>query len=108
MLVYLLGLGFGVALYHARFGFTSAFRQFVAVGQGQTLRAHMLMLAVASLLFAPLLAVGVGAAGTPISGYVSPLGLGVVVGGFVFGLGMQLGGSCASGTRRSGPARVPS
>lgn len=98
VLVYLLGLGFGVALYHARFGFTSAFRQFVAVGQGQTLRAHMLMLAVATLLFAPLLAAGVGAGGTSVSGYVSPLGLGVVVGGFVFGLGMQLGGSCASGT----------
>lgn len=97
-LVFVLGLGLGVSLYHARFGFTSAFRQFVAVGQGQTLRAHMLMLAVASLLFALLLAGGVGAFGTPLSGYVSPLGLGVAVGGFIFGLGMQLGGSCASGT----------
>ncbi|MGH3425533.1 MAG: hypothetical protein ACRDO8_12420, partial [Nocardioidaceae bacterium] len=42
-----LGLAFGVTLFHARFGFTSAWRQLVSVGQGHALRAHMLMLAVA-------------------------------------------------------------
>lgn len=97
-LVYILGIGLGVTLYHARFGFTSAFRQFIAVGQGTTLRAHMLMLAAASLLFAPLLAYGVTLFGAPLHGYVFPIGLSVVFGGFIFGLGMQLGGACASGT----------
>ena len=97
-LVFILGLGLGVALYHARFGFTSAFRQFMAVGQGSTLRAHMLMLAAASLLFAPLLASGVTLFGGSLQGYVFPIGLSVIFGGFVFGLGMQLGGACASGT----------
>lgn len=95
--LYVIGLAFGVALFHARFGFTSAWRQLVAVGQGGGLRAHTLMLAVACVLFAPLLAAGVGVDGAP-SPNVSPLGISVVVGSFLFGLGMQIGGSCASGT----------
>lgn len=93
-----LGLGLGVALYHARFGFTSAFRELVAVGQGQTLRAHLLMLSLACVLFAPLLATGTTVFGEPLQGYVFPIGLGVALGGFMFGVGMQLGGSCASGS----------
>lgn len=93
-----LGLLFGVALYHARFGFTSAWRRLVGVGQGEGLRAHALMLAVASLLFAPILAAGVGLFGQTPEANVSPLGVSVVVGAFLFGIGMQLGGACASGT----------
>ena len=97
-LLFVIALALGVALYHARFGFTSAFRQIMAVGQGQTLRAHMLMLAVASLLFAPLLAAGTTIFGGPLSGYVFPVGLSVAFGGFIFCIGMQLGGACASGS----------
>lgn len=93
-----LGILLGVALYHARFGFTSAFRQLVAVGQGAGLRAHMLMLAAASVIFAPILAAGTGFLGVQVEGYVAPLGLSVMLGAFLFGLGMQLGGACASGT----------
>lgn len=95
--LYAIALGFGVALFHARFGFTSAWRQLVAVGQGRGLRAHMLMLAVACALFAPLLAAGVGVGVTP-QASVAPLGVSVVAGAFLFGVGMQIGGSCASGT----------
>lgn len=97
-LLFLVALGLGVALYHARFGFTSAFRQLMAVGQGETLRAHMLMLAVASLLFAPLMAAGTTVFGGPLTGYVFPVGLSVAFGGFIFCIGMQLGGACASGS----------
>ncbi len=95
--LYVLGLAFGLVLFHARFGFTSAWRQLVAVGQGRALRAHTVMLAVAAALFAPILATGFGIGVTP-EGFVSPLGLSVVVGAFLFGVGMQIGGSCASGT----------
>ncbi|HYT40356.1 MAG TPA: YeeE/YedE family protein [Acidimicrobiia bacterium] len=90
--LYVIGVGFGVVLFHSRFGFTSAWRQLVTVGQGRAVRAHMLMLAVACVLFAPLLAAGRG------SGNVYPIGAGLVVGAVLFGVGMQLGGSCASGT----------
>ncbi|MGE3288101.1 MAG: YeeE/YedE family protein [Pseudonocardia sp.] len=92
-----LGLLLGFTLFHSRFGFTSAWRQLVAVGQGVALRAHMLMLAVACVLFAVVLAGGFGLGATP-SGFVSPIGIPLFVGAFVFGVGMQVGGSCASGT----------
>lgn len=96
----LLGLGLllGYTLFHARFGFTSAFRRFMSVGNGQAMRSHMLMLAVAVTLFAPILAYGYSFFGTGVSGYVSPVGVSLVVGAFIFGIGMQLGGGCASGT----------
>lgn len=93
-----LGVALGVALYHARFGFTSAFRRLVAVGNPEGLRAHLLMLAVATVVFAPLLATGAGLFGTSAEGEVAPIGLSVVVGAFLFGVGMQLGGACASGS----------
>lgn len=93
-----IGLLFGYTLFHARFGFTSAFRRFASVGNGQALRSHMLMLAVAVTLFAPILAYGISFFGGPVAGYVSPVGVSLLVGSFMFGIGMQLGGGCASGT----------
>ncbi len=94
---YVIGLTLGLVLFHARFGFTAAWRQIVAVGQGKAVRAHMLMLAAACVLFAMILGSGLGFSGTP-QGTVAPAGLGVVLGAFLFGVGMQIGGSCASGT----------
>jgi len=96
----LLGIGLllGYTLFHARFGFTSAFRRIMAVGNGQAMRSHMLMLAVAVTFFAPILAYGTTIFGGPVAGYVAPLGVSLLVGSFLFGVGMQLGGGCASGT----------
>lgn len=93
-----IGLFLGYALFHARFGFTSAFRRLLAVGNGEQIRAHMIMLAAASTLFAIILTTGIGFFGVEPSGYVFPAGVSVAVGAFLFGLGMQLGNGCASGT----------
>ncbi len=49
----------------------------------------------ANILFLPVLT---GAFGTQAAGSVSPVGLSVLVGAFIFGIGMQLGDGCASGT----------
>jgi len=95
--LYIVGALLGLTLYHAAFGFTSAWRVFIADGRGAGLRAQMLMLAVGVLLFFPVLAGG-ELFGTPVRGLVSPAGTSVVVGAFIFGIGMQLGGGCASGT----------
>lgn len=92
-----LGLALGFTLFHSRFGFTSAWRQLVSVGQGVALRAHMLMLAVACVLYAIVLSSGLGLSG-PAKGFTNPVGLALIVGAFLFGAGMQVGGSCASGT----------
>ena len=95
--LYAVGLALGLVLFHSRFGFTSAWRQLVTVGQARAIQAHMLMLAVACVLFSVILGTGIGFSGTP-EGTVAPAGLGVVLGAFLFGVGMQIGGSCASGT----------
>ena len=95
--LYLLGAALGVVLYHASFGFTSAWRVFIADRRGEGLRAQMLMLAVAVLLFFPVLSAG-SLFGQPVQGLVAPVGVSVLFGAFLFGIGMQLGGGCASGT----------
>ncbi len=106
--LFVIGLGLGVALFHARFGFTSAWRQLVSVGQGRGLQAHTLLLGTSAVLFAPILAGGVGWFGTEPAGYVAPITLGLFVGSVLFGIGMQLGGACASGTLyATGSGHVP-
>ncbi|MEV8367494.1 YeeE/YedE family protein [Streptomyces niveus] len=94
----LLGLGLGLALFHSRFGFTSAWRQLVAVGNGQGLRAHALLLGTTATLFALIIGSGTGLFGSVPAPSAGPLGVGLLVGAFVFAVGMQLGGACASGT----------
>nr|WP_298380144.1 YeeE/YedE family protein [uncultured Halomonas sp.] len=93
----LIGGALGAVLYHAAFGFTGAWRVFISERRGRGLRAQMVMLAIAVVLFFPALSAG-SLFGTPVSGYVAPIGVSVLVGAFLFGLGMQLGGGCASGT----------
>jgi uncharacterized protein len=95
--LFLIGAGAGIVLYHAAFGFTSAWRVFVADRRGAGLRAQMLMLAATTIVFFPLIANG-QLFGQAIRGSISPVGVSVVVGAYLFGLGMQLGGGCASGT----------
>ena len=95
--LFLVGAGAGLVLYHSAFGFTSAWRALIAEGRGGGLRAQMLMLAVTSVIFLPLLADG-QVFGRLVRGTVAPVGISVLVGAFVFGVGMQLGGGCASGT----------
>ncbi|WP_301099300.1 YeeE/YedE family protein [Otariodibacter sp.] len=97
-LLLIIGFALGLTLFHARFGFTSAFQRMAAVGNGQALRAHMLMLAVAVTLFAPILSYGISFFGGSVAGHVSPISTSLIVGAFLFGVGMQIGGGCASGT----------
>lgn len=93
-----LGIGLGVALFHSRFGFGSAWRQLVAVGQGAGLRAHAVLLGTTATLFALVIGTGTGLFGTTPTPSAGPLGVALLLGAFLFGIGMQLGGSCASGT----------
>src|SRR5688500_16541825 len=51
--LFLVGGALGLVLYHAAFGFTSAWRVFILDGRGRGLRAQMLMLALAVVLFFP-------------------------------------------------------
>lgn len=91
-----LGAALGLTLYHAAFGFTTAWRSFILHGKGKGLRAQMLMLAVAVCLFFPALGAG-ELFGTTVNGFNRPLGWPIICGAFIFGIGMQLGNGCASG-----------
>ena len=93
----LVGLAAGVALYHAAFGFTAAWRRMITERRSDGLRAQMVMLALTVCLFMPMLAAG-EVFGTPVRGAVAPLSASILIGAFLFGVGMQLGGGCASGT----------
>ncbi len=86
------GFAGGLALYHAAFGFTGGWRRFIVEGRGRSLRAQLLLLALVVPVSYPLIAAGGAGA------WVVPAGLGMVVGAFLFGIGMQLGGGCGSGT----------
>ncbi|SFA46950.1 hypothetical protein SAMN05192569_101344 [Parageobacillus thermantarcticus] len=96
-LLYLLGAFGGFVLYQAHFGFTSAWRKFILYRQGEGIRAQMIMMLVASVFFMPLLLKG-SIFGHAVAGNVHDVGISVIVGAFIFGIGMQLGDGCASGT----------
>lgn len=87
----------GITLYHASFGFSSAYRIFFLQRQTQGINSHLLLLAIGSVLFAPLLSMG-EVFGQSVGGALAPVSTSVAVGAFLFGIGMQLGDGCASGT----------
>ncbi|TQM08926.1 YeeE/YedE thiosulfate transporter family protein, partial [Pseudonocardia kunmingensis] len=78
-----LGVGLGVALFHSRFGFTSAWRQLVAVGNGAGLRAHAVLLGTTATLFALIIGTGTGLFGSEPAPSGGPLGVGLLLGAFL-------------------------
>lgn len=95
-LLALFGIGtlLGVALYHGAFGFTAGWRNLVVKKRGAGMRAQLLLFALTALVMVPIL----GSDRTDVIGAVAPVGTSLVVGSFLFGIGMQLGGGCGSGT----------
>lgn len=95
--LFLIGGGLGVALYHGSFGFTGGWRRMVVERRGRGMRAQMLAIGVATLAMLPLVAAG-SVGGQALVGAMAPVGVSVLLGAAIFGLGMQLGGGCGSGT----------
>lgn len=95
--LFLVGGGLGAALYHGSFGFTGGWRRMVVERRGRGMRAQMLMIAVTAVAMIPLLSAG-SLGGQGLVGALAPVGLSVMIGAAIFGLGMQLGGGCGSGT----------
>ena len=95
--LFLIGGLLGISLYHARFGFTSAYRKLFVNRDVTGMYAQLVMLAIATLLFAPILATG-SVFGQAIKGAEAPIGIQGAIGAFLFGIGMQLGGGCGCGT----------
>lgn len=95
--LFLIGGGLGVALYHGSFGFTGGWKRMVVEKRGRGMRAQMLTIGVAALAMIPLVAAG-NIGGQSMVGAMAPVGVSVLLGAAIFGLGMQLGGGCGSGT----------
>jgi len=91
-ILFAIGLGLGMALFYGVFGFSAAYRAAIVHREMSGIYAQIIMIGVATILFAPLLADGSA------SGAWAPVGVQVAIGSFLFGIGMQLGGACASGT----------
>ena len=96
--VFLIGLGLGISLFQAAFGFTGGWRNFIEKRDSKSLRAQIIMLALAVLIFSFFInSKSFFYDGTMI-GAIAPVGVSVLVGSFIFGFAMQLGGGCGSGT----------
>jgi uncharacterized membrane protein YedE/YeeE len=93
----LLGGFAGYGLYHASFGFTGAWRRLTRERRGAGLRAQMVLIGLTCA--ATYLLIGYqDITGWKMHPVVMPMGLSTAIGAFTFGVGMQMGGGCASGT----------
>ena len=95
-LLFFTGLGLGFALLQGMFGFTGGWRKFIRERDSVGLRGQLLLIMLSAALFFPL--VGGAIDGVQVSGAMGQVGISLLVGAFLFGIGMQLGGGCGSGT----------
>ena len=96
-MLYLIGSGLGIALYHGAFGFTAGWRRLVTLGDGRGMRAQLLVIGLTMLAFIPLINFA-SDYNLSLVGSIAPVGASLIFGSFIFGLGMQLGNGCGSGT----------
>ena len=95
--LFLIGGALGATLYHGSFGFTGGWKRMVVEKRGRGMRAQMLTIGVAAVAMIPLVAAG-NIGGQSMVAAAGPVGVSVLLGAAMFGLGMQLGGGCGSGT----------
>ena len=87
------GFGIGVAFLKAEFSYTASWRRFLTRGEAGGLLGGLIVIAVTALAVVP-----VAALAPKFGGAIAPLGPSLIVGAFVFGIGMQLANGCGSGT----------
>ena len=95
--LFLIGGALGATLYHGSFGFTGGWKRMAVEKRGRGMRAQMLTIGVAAVAMIPLVAAG-NIGGQSMVAAAGPVGVSVLLGAAMFGLGMQLGGGCGSGT----------
>lgn len=96
-LLAMVGVGLGFVLFQSTFGFAGSFRAVLERGDASGFKAQAVALAVSSMIFFPLLGIGC-LFGQSFSGFGAGIGVAFLIGAVLFGLGMQIGGGCASGT----------
>src|SRR3954465_15196464 len=89
----ILGFALGAVFLKAEFSFTASWRRLIVRGQADGFLAGLLLIAIEAAAIVPVAALVPG-----FGGAIAPIGPSLVVGAFVFGLGMQLANGCGSGT----------
>jgi uncharacterized membrane protein YedE/YeeE len=89
----ILGFALGVAFLKSEFSFTAAWRRFLVNGEAGGMLGALLLIAVAAVIIVPVAALVPG-----FGGAIAPIGPSLIIGAFVFGIGMQLANGCGSGT----------
>ncbi len=87
------GFGLGVAFLKAEFSYTASWRRFLTRGEAGGLLGGLIVIAICALVVVP-----VAALSPKYGGAIAPLGPSLIIGAFVFGIGMQLANGCGSGT----------
>ena len=87
------GFGLGVAFLKAEFSYTASWRRFLTRGDASGLLGGLIVILICALVVVP-----VAALSPKYGGAIAPLGPSLVIGAFVFGVGMQLANGCGSGT----------
>ncbi|MGB9002138.1 MAG: YeeE/YedE thiosulfate transporter family protein, partial [Pseudolabrys sp.] len=85
------GFGLGIAFLKAEFSYTASWRRFVTRGDASGLLGGLIVICA-------LVVVPVAALSPKYGGAIAPLGPSLVIGAFVFVVGMQLANGCGSGT----------
>ncbi|MCB1359779.1 MAG: YeeE/YedE family protein [Rhodobacter sp.] len=89
-----IGIGFGLVLEGLRFGFAGPWRLMIAERDARGLIAQFLAIGLTAAVAFPLLA----ANPVELSPAHAPIGLGMLIGAFIFGAAMQVVMGCGSGT----------
>ncbi len=90
----LIGLVLGYALARGAYGFAGSVNRAYRFGSTKLMRTLMFLFAISSIGTAVLLYSGVL---TTAKFWINPINLGLLLGGFLFGVGMALASNCASG-----------
>ena len=88
-----LGFALGVVFLKTEFSFTASWRRLITRGQADGFLGGLLLIAIAATAVVPVAKLVPG-----FGGAIAPIGPSLIIGAFVFGIGMQLGNGCGSGT----------
>jgi uncharacterized membrane protein YedE/YeeE len=97
---WIVGIGIGIVLRYSRFCFAAAFRDPFLIGNTKLIRAVLEAMMISTIGFAVIqykYIEGNIIDYTLIPGEVSSVGIHVMIGAFIFGIGMVIAGGCSSG-----------
>ena len=90
--LFFLGGLLGIVFIFFQYGFASGWRKFIINGDTRPIGYHFLLIGFCSFAFLPISYLGLGS-----SGSFAPISISLLIGSFIFGIGMQLANGCGSG-----------